>query len=481
MHDAIVVTLIDGVRITVPDSLFLITSYVLREQHDFFEDELPFVRKLLQPGQNVIDIGANYGVYTLPMAEKVGALGHVWAFEPASSTARFLAMGIAENGFNHVTLEQKAVSNLAGKAQLAFHVQAELRSVVHGSGAFSGSEWVSLVTLDECMDRFGWQRIDLIKIDAEGEESNILKGGRRFFATVAPLVQYELRVGSDMNIGLVREFEEIGFSSYRLVPGLNILAPFDVYSTPDPYLLNLFGCTANFARSLVARELLLRSSDLLSEVETIGTGASGNLSADRYHWRNTLCSLPYASGLSTVWEMSERAGASFATYPALSLYARSCDIALPMAQRFRALESSFLQLKSLCEREPVRLRLASLARVANDYGERAVAVNALNRLVDSLRRSNMVELDEPFLAPLERFDSIAPGNSMHDWILGGALEQLERRERFSSFYAGPGALDRLEMIHTLGFGSPEMARRLALIRLCIAQATATKGESSRVS
>ena len=72
MLDTVVLTLVDGVRIVVPDSLFLITPYVLREQQDFFEDELPFVRELLQPGQNVIDIGANYGVYTLPMAQKVG-------------------------------------------------------------------------------------------------------------------------------------------------------------------------------------------------------------------------------------------------------------------------------------------------------------------------------------------------------------------------------------------------------------------------
>src|SRR5579862_2181075 len=154
MLDSIVLTLVDGVRIVVPDSLFLITSYVLREQQDFFEDELPFVRQLLQPGQKVIDIGANYGVYTLPMAQRVGASGQVWAYEPASSTARFLARGIAENGFAHVTLEQKAMSSAPGSAQLAFHEQAELRSIVHGAAPAGGSEEVSLVTLDECMDRF---------------------------------------------------------------------------------------------------------------------------------------------------------------------------------------------------------------------------------------------------------------------------------------------------------------------------------------
>jgi hypothetical protein len=64
----------------------------------------------------------------------------------------------------------------------------------------------------------------------------------------------------------------------------------------------------------------------------------------------------------------------------LSFDARSCDAALTMAVRFRALEASFLQFRELCEREPSHLRLASLARVAHDYGHRAVVANALAQL-----------------------------------------------------------------------------------------------------
>jgi hypothetical protein len=86
-----------------------------------------------------------------------------------------------------------------------------------------------------------------------------------------------------------------------------------------------------------------------------------------------------------------------------------------------------------------------------------------------------VDPNEPFLAPLERFDSIAPGEALGSWILGAALEQLEQREWFSSFYAGPSSRDRLEAIHALGFGSPAMERRLELVRLRIDRARAAKG------
>jgi protein O-GlcNAc transferase len=476
MPDSIVQTLVDGVRIVVPDSLDLITPYVLREQQDFFEDELPFVRHLLQPGQHVIDIGANYGVYTLPMAQKVGASGHVWAFEPAPSTAQFLAQGIAANGFGHVTLEQKAVSSASGNAQLAVNVHSELRSIVHGAAPPGGSEKVSLVTLDDCMDRYRWVDIDLIKIDAEGEEANIVKGGRRFFSNLAPLVQYELRKNAtDMNFDLIRDFAAIGYDSYRLLPGLNLLVPFDAESPPDSYLLNLFCCKAARADRLAARRVLLRSADLAGVGESLGTNQNGSDGGANYQWQRALAHLAYAVPLASTWAMAEEAGECADVHRALSFYARSRDAALSMAERFRALEVSFLQFRALCEREPSRLRLASLARVAHDFGERAVVVNALTRLVESIRLTGVVDPNEPFLAPLERFDSIAPGEALGNWILGAALEQLERRESFSSFYVGPSARDRLEAIHALGFGSPDMERRLELVRLRIDRARAAKG------
>src|ERR1700728_4307107 len=49
------IEIVGGVRIVVPDSLNLITPYVLYEQQDWFEEELGFLRRILRPGQNAID------------------------------------------------------------------------------------------------------------------------------------------------------------------------------------------------------------------------------------------------------------------------------------------------------------------------------------------------------------------------------------------------------------------------------------------
>lgn len=461
-----VITLVDGVRVVVPDSLQLITPYVLREQQDWFEDEIKFLRRLLQPGQRAIDIGANYGVYTLSMAGTVGAGGHVWAFEPVSGTAMLLAEGIAANGFAHVVLDRRAVSSTPGTARISLNEHPESNALVHGKPTAGASETVPLVSLDHCLETYGWRDIDFLKIDAEGEESNILRGGQRFFAELSPLVQYEVRAGDDLHMELVREFKALGYDSFRLVPGLDLLVPFDADAAPDPYLLNLFCCKPDRAAPLAARGLLLDSAPA-RPVDPAGRGKEIPLPAEGrtpYDWRNTIARLPYGTQLAGRWEKTMAGESSTDVAEALSCYARSRDPSRSPRERFDALGTSFSLLANLCRRQPSGLRLASLARVARDLGERALAVDALCRLRGSIAEQGRVDPGEPFLAPTARFDSVPIGPSIGNWVLAAVLEEIERLGSFSSFYTGVAAQSRLETIRALGFGATEMEGRLHLLQ-----------------
>src|SRR6185295_13036039 len=97
------------------------------------------------------------------------------------------------------------------------------------------SEEVRVSTLDECRERHGWRDIAFVKIDAEGEEVNILSGGKRFLAEQSPLVQFEINAGTDLRLELVDHFAALGYHSYRLVPGLGLLAPFDRTTGADGF------------------------------------------------------------------------------------------------------------------------------------------------------------------------------------------------------------------------------------------------------
>ena len=469
MMQSTALTISNGVQVVVPDSLDLITPYVLYEQHDWFEDEIKFLRHLLQPGQKVIDIGANYGVYTLSMAQVVGPNGYVWAFEPASTTADFLAEGIAANHFDHITLERSALSNTKnGTAQLSLNQNSELNELLRDGRQADASETVPLVTMDDRMSAYGWRDIDFVKIDAEGEEGNILKGGGRFFSELSPLVQYEVKAGDKVHMELVQAFAELGYAPYRLVPGLRLLAPFDARSPLDPYLLNLFCCKPDCARRLADRGYLVTATS--SHTVASENAADGGV-AERlgdlgiYHWRNVLAKLHYGNQLAGLWEQTMAGGRGEEVGAALALYAASKDFALSPGKRLGALEVSYTKFKTICENEPSYLRLSSLARVARDYGARAIAVNALGQLSNNIFRDQQINMGEPFLVAGERFDSISPAKeNLGNWVLAAILEEYERLASYSSFYTQNSARQRLEIIHNLGFGSEEMRRRLSLLQ-----------------
>jgi len=156
-RDQILTLTIQGeIKICVPGSLQLMTTYVLLEQEDWFEDEINFVRCLLRSDEEVIDVGANYGIYTLTMAQCVGARGKVWAFEPASSTAGFLRKSIEAQEVSNIECIQAALSNRKGSAQLGLQPNSELNSLVAQSSTQGDSETVQLLILDDCISEHNW-------------------------------------------------------------------------------------------------------------------------------------------------------------------------------------------------------------------------------------------------------------------------------------------------------------------------------------
>jgi len=358
-----------GVTVCLPTDINLLTPYVLLEQEDWFEDEIKFIRELLRPGMSAVDIGANYGVYTLTAAAAVGTSGKVWAFEPTCATAAYLQASIHANQFDHIQLVQVGVSDKIGAGLLKVNSDSELNAVVMNKGGLDSCEEIELTTVDEWAHNCGWPLVDFVKIDAEGHEKKIIEGGCRFFEGQSPLVMYEIRERSKWNLELVDRFRSLGYENYRLVPGLNLLVPFREEQQPDSFLLNLFACKPDRAARLAAENYLVPPYALCSSPAPAPET-----------WRHFLTEFPYARKLQQHWAKNEKSrvlpdGEIYRQ--ALSLYASAKDKQASAADRYACLQQAF-DIAGKLILDPGRLpRLFSFARIAMELGERSRAKDTI--------------------------------------------------------------------------------------------------------
>ncbi len=90
---------LDGISIATPDTLENEVTYVLTEQGDWYEDEIRFLRRIIQPSMRVVDASGDYGWYALSMARAVGAHGSVLACVADPGQRSLVPRGVRVNGF----------------------------------------------------------------------------------------------------------------------------------------------------------------------------------------------------------------------------------------------------------------------------------------------------------------------------------------------------------------------------------------------
>jgi len=434
--DHVSIRLSDGVTLAVPASLKSISTYVLLEQEAWFEKECAFVTRWLKPGMTVIDIGANIGVYSIPMAMRVAPGGRVIAYEPASEPRQLLHVSRQLNQANNLEIVAAALSDGERRGRLVFGASSELNAL----GRTGPGEAVRITSLDREEAAQSWSPPDFVKIDAEGEEERILAGGSGFFDRHSPLVLFEIKAGAVINTKLRSAFIDIGYDCYRVLAGEPILVRSDPRTPLDDYELNLFAAKPDRARRLAEDGYLV---DPLRAWEPDANARSAALDA--------LKARPFARVMNfdAVHDPDYLDG--------LAGYAQWRDRTRPVAQRCEALAFAFTTLQALCRRAPSAARLSSFARSASDFGRRAECVAALQQLLPIANQAARPP-SEPFWPASARFDEIeAPAGQGQPWFLAMALEQFERSANYSSVFTGQSSY--LPWLCTQPFAATEMERR----------------------
>jgi FkbM family methyltransferase len=195
-----------------------------------------FIWRNVRRGETVADIGANFGYYTVLMAELVGAGGCVVAFEPNPRLHELLERNVAINGFSGWTnCHAKAVAATSGewlnfRALVSDPKNGALASAVRNHKPSPDS--IELKVETQAIDDLAIGPIDFLKIDVEGAEEALWAGLQRTIAA-SPNIKILL----EFNAARCRNPERLIAEMAKIFPLRKLDYDAEVRSTDVAYLM----------------------------------------------------------------------------------------------------------------------------------------------------------------------------------------------------------------------------------------------------
>ena len=191
------------------------------EDH-FLANEL---ERRVRPVEVVVDVGAHEGAYS-SRARSLWPTARILSFEPNPRTFERLVRRAELDGF--VAINQ-GCSNREGMVELfdlagqegSSHASVYREVVEHSHGSGITAVAASVTSLDAFASREGLERIDLLKIDAEGHELHVLLGAKRLIAEGRiNAIHFEFNEMNAFSGVHFRDFFELlrDFELYRLLP-----------------------------------------------------------------------------------------------------------------------------------------------------------------------------------------------------------------------------------------------------------------------
>jgi FkbM family methyltransferase len=138
---------------------------------------IDIMRRVLKEGDNFFDIGANIGIYSYVASDLVGTSGGVFSFEPDVRNFKFLKKNLKL--YNNIKIYDRAVSNKSGSSVLNLDLDSSESSLIaHKSRekVIYKKNKVTVITLDDFVDRNKIEKVNVVKIDIEGGEPLVLMG-----------------------------------------------------------------------------------------------------------------------------------------------------------------------------------------------------------------------------------------------------------------------------------------------------------------
>jgi FkbM family methyltransferase len=202
------------IKIKLTDDQFILmatnqTNYLTKKVfwggiEDYEYPTVSIFLKLIQDMDCFMDIGSNIGYYSL-MAARLNPRIIVYAFEPLPSAFLFLQKNIQLNRLDNIKPFRIALSDKTEKAEffatkmpkalyLKHHISGT-SNLARAKDSYAEKIKVNTQTLDSFIQQHAIRSVDLLKLDTEGTENLILKGGRELIADQKPIIISEVLPG----------------------------------------------------------------------------------------------------------------------------------------------------------------------------------------------------------------------------------------------------------------------------------------------
>lgn len=158
---------------------------------EYGEQEWFLLSQLIRPGFVAVEVGANIGTHTVPMARAVGPQGWVIAVEPQRIIHQYLCANISLNSLSNVEVYHNGCG--AHNSMMVVPPVDYFRTPLNNFGGISlqkqgNGEKVQVRPLD---DIIGERHVHFVKIDVEGMETEVLRGAKKAIKRCRPLLYVE--------------------------------------------------------------------------------------------------------------------------------------------------------------------------------------------------------------------------------------------------------------------------------------------------
>nr|WP_241633787.1 FkbM family methyltransferase [Fusobacterium gastrosuis] len=202
-------------------------SQISSRYGEWADVEVSVFKEILSEGDKVVEVGANLGLHSIPIAKIIGDKGKLICFEPQRIIYQHLCCNIALNSLVNVETYQYGVSDVNTKLYIestdynkawnygSFSLDKGFSTEAKYQG-FVKKELTKIVKLDDFEPIKKLSSLDLIKADVEGFEIKLLNGAKNIIDKFKPFLFVECNLNSIAN-EIIQKINELGYKPYWII------------------------------------------------------------------------------------------------------------------------------------------------------------------------------------------------------------------------------------------------------------------------